>query len=107
MLGEILAEIVGEAAFGRLSRSRRTQLVIRFAFGALGTVLGIVGAVHWSRRPTPITNYVMHTSVVALFAFLAAFFLFNVALHRSWRWPAIGLALSFITLFASRVLLGP
>ena len=107
MLGEILTEIIGEAAFGRLSRSQRAGVVLRIAFGVLGAVLGLAGVVHFVRRPGPITNLPMHASILALFACLACFFLFNVALHRTWRWPGLAFVLSFVALFATRILLGP
>jgi hypothetical protein len=43
----------------------------------------------------------------ALFVFLACFSLFNIALKRSWRWPGAGFVLSFVALFATRILCGP
>lgn len=49
----------------------------------------------------------MLASVIAVFGSLAAFFLFNVALHRPWRWPGLGFVLSFVALFVTRVLFGP
>jgi hypothetical protein len=107
MIGEILAQIVGEAAFGRLSRSRRAQVLFRVGFGLLGFLLGVAGAVHFVRLSEPITNPALHASVLALFLFLAAFFLCNVALHRGWRWPGIGFVISFVALFATRILFGP
>jgi hypothetical protein len=42
-----------------------------------------------------------------MFAGVAAFSLFNVALRRAWRWPGLLVIASFVTLFLSRVLLGP
>jgi len=107
MIGEILAEIIGEAAFGRLSRSQRAQLLTRIGFGLLGAFLGIAGVVHFSVAQRPISNYPMHASMIALFVCMASFFLFNVALHRRWRWPGVGFVLSFISLFITRILLGP
>lgn len=44
--------------------------------------------------------------MVAMFAFLAAFFLFNVALGRTWRWPGVLFAFSFVSLFVTRILFG-
>jgi len=44
--------------------------------------------------------------VVALFAFLAVFCLFNVALARTWRWPGRMLVLSLVLLFVVRILFG-
>ena len=48
----------------------------------------------------------MSTSMVAVLAFLACFCLFNVALARTWRWPGWLFIVSFIALFASRIILG-
>ena len=106
MIGEILAELVGEAAFGRLGRSQRIQVALRVGFGLLGTFLGVAGAVHFWRTPGSISNPSLHASMQALFAFLACFSLFNIALKRSWRWPGAGFVLSFVALFATRILGG-
>lgn len=107
MLGEILAHIVGEAVFSRLTESERSRVVARVSFGLLGAVLGIAGALHFALRVRPITNTPVHASMVALFLCLACFFLLNVALHKRWRWPAVGFVLSFIALFVTRILFGP
>ena len=107
MIGEILAQVIGEAAFGRLGRSQRAQLLARVSFGLLGTFLGIAGTFHFALRVRPVTNFAMHASMVTLFLCLAAFFLFNVALHKRWRWPGVGFVLSFVALFATRILFGP
>lgn len=107
MLDELLVHIVGEAVFGRLNRSERARLVARVAFGLLGAALGAAGAVHFATRGEPITNAGMFASVVLLFLCMSAFFLFNVALHRPWRWPGVGFVLSFVSLFATRIALGP
>jgi hypothetical protein len=42
-----------------------------------------------------------------MFLSMAAFFLVNVALHRPWRWPAIGFVASVVTMFVTRITLGP
>lgn len=107
MLDDLLAQIFGEAAFGRLGRSRRAQLLARVFFGLLGAGLGAVGAVHFLRETGLTDNIAMRGSMVAMFAFLACFSLFNVALARSWRWPGQLFVTSFVALFLSRILLGP
>jgi hypothetical protein len=107
MIGDILAGLIGEAAFGRLGRSQRAQVVFRVGFGLLGASLGIAGAVHFARRPEPITNLPMHASMLAVFVFFACFWLFNVAMLRRWRWPGVGFVVSFVALFATRIFLGP
>ena len=106
MIDELLGELFGEAIFGRLSRSRRAQLLFRLFFGLLGTFLGLAGALHFVAW-RGVTNPGMKTGIVALFLFLACFSLFNVALGRRWRWPGICFALSFVGLFAARIFFGP
>jgi hypothetical protein len=106
MITEIIFELIGEAAFGRLNRSQRAQVLFRVFFGLLGTFLGLAGAYHFiASVETP--NKGMHASMVALFVFLALFSLFNVAFKRPWRWPGLGIIVSFVALFVTRVVLGP
>ncbi|HUO87463.1 MAG TPA: hypothetical protein VM617_08720 [Thermoanaerobaculia bacterium] len=107
MLDDILGELVGEAAFGRLGRSRRAQLVFRLLFGLLGAFLGLGGAIHFLRQPPDTTNVAMHLSMVALFVSLACFSLFNVGMARRWKWPGLCFVASFVALFATRILFGP
>jgi hypothetical protein len=107
MIDDLLGELFGEVVLGRLSRSRRAQLLARLFFGLLGTLLGLAGALQFTVGRRELTNSVMQASVVALFLFVACFSLFNVALGRRWRWPGIGFALSFVGLFAARILFGP
>jgi hypothetical protein len=105
MIDDLLGELFGEAVFGRLSRSRRAQLLARLFFGALGALLG--SALHFTVGRRDVTNPVMQASMIAVFLFLACFSLFNVALGRRWRWPGVCFALSFVGLFAARILFGP
>lgn len=107
MIDDLLGELFGEAVFGRLSRSRRAQLLARLFFGLLGALLGLIGAWHFTVGRRDVTNPVMQTSIIAIFLFLACFSLFNVALGRRWRWPGICFALSLVGLFAARILLVP
>jgi hypothetical protein len=89
-----------------LGRSRRAQLLARLFFGILGAFLGFAGAFHFAVGRRELTNSLMRGSIVALFLFLACFSLFNVALGRRWRWPGVCFALSFVSLFAARILFG-
>lgn len=106
MLTEIIFELIGEAAFGRLNRSQRAQVLLRVFFGLVGTFLGLAGAYHFIAS-VEISNKAMHASMVALFLFIALFSLFNVVLKRPWRWPGLGIVVSFILLFVTRIALGP
>jgi hypothetical protein len=74
-------------------------------FGLLGAGLGVTGAVHFVRAFAP-RHTAMSASMVAMFVFLAAFCLFNVALGRTWRWPGVLFGVSFVLLFATRILFG-
>lgn len=107
MIDEILAEIFGQVAFGRLTPSRRTQLLVRLFFGLLGAALGILGAVHFASRPDLASNAALRLSLVSTFVFLASFSLFNVGLGRPWKWPGRLFVLSFAAVFATRLLFGP
>jgi hypothetical protein len=107
MIDEILVELFGEMVFGRLSRSRRAQLLFRVFFGLLGAGLGVFGAVHFVRGGQDLGgNSAMRASMIAMFVFLASFSLFNIALGRKWQWPGIGFVVSFVALFASRLIFG-
>lgn len=106
MLIEIVFELIGEATFGRLNRSQKAQVLIRVFFGFLGVFLGLAGAYHFIAA-VEVSNRAMHASMVALFVFIALFSLFNVAFKRRWRWPGLGIVVSFVSLFATRVVFGP
>ena len=107
MIDDILGELLGEAAFGKLSKSRRAQLLFSLFFGLLGTVLGILGAVHFLRQPDLTQNGPLRVCMGGLFIFLACFSLFNVGLRRKWRWPGILFVVSLVGLFVARILFGP
>ena len=105
MLDELIAQLVGEAAFARLAPSRRAQILTRVFFGLLGTALGAIGVVYVLLRPrTP--NPGLHASMVLLFVFLACFCLFNVALVRRWRWPGLGFLGCLVSMFVMRIAFG-
>lgn len=106
MIDDLLAHLFGEAVFGRLSRSRRAQLLFRLFFGLLGAGLGIAGTVHFALKTDLTQNTAMRFSMIALFVFLASFSLFNVALGRKWRWPGVLFVISFVSLFATRIIFG-
>lgn len=107
MIDDLLAHLFGEAVFGKLGHSRRAQLLFRVFFGLLGAGLGVAGAVHFALKTDLTQNTAMRLSMIALFVFLASFSLFNVALGRKWRWPGVLFVLSFVSLFATRVIFGP
>jgi hypothetical protein len=106
MIGELLAELFGEAVLGRLGRSRQAQLIARLCFGLLGTGLCGFGAIHFMLKADLTNNVAMRGSMVAVFVFLACFSLFNVALARKWHWPLLLFIVSFVALFISRILFG-
>jgi hypothetical protein len=105
MLDDLIGQLLGEAVSRRLGHSTRAQVLARMFFGVLGAVLGAIGAVHFLRRPLP-SNVAMHASMVMVFVFLSCFSFFNVALHRSWRWPGLALLASLVSMFVTRIALG-
>ena len=105
MIDDILAGLFGEAVFARIGRSKRAQLLARVFFGLLGAALGIVGAIHFYRRMSGGLT-AMSASMIAMFVFLALFCLFNVALGRTWRWPSVMFVVSFVSMFAARIIFG-
>jgi hypothetical protein len=106
MFDDLLGELFRETVFGRLTPSRRAQLLVRMFFGLLGAGLGIAGAVHFARRPDVTSNTPMWVSMVAMFVFLASFSLFNVGLGRTWRWPGRLFLVSLGALFMARIAFG-
>ena len=106
MIDDILAGIFGEAVLGRLSNSRRAQLLLRLGFGILGAGLSVAGAIHFALKDDLTNNTAMRLSMMSLFVFLACFCLFNVAFARKWRWPGWLFVVSFVMLFVTRILFG-
>jgi len=96
----------GEMAFGRLSNTRRAQLIARLFFGILGCVLAVIGCYHFLTS-TVTSNVAVQSSIVALFLFLGCFSLFNIALGRKWGWPGKLFLLSLAAMFITRILFGP
>jgi hypothetical protein len=108
VIDEMLVEIFGEVALGRLGRSRRAQLLCRVFFGLLGAALSAGGAVYFVlRHDIAAANGAMRICMVAMFIFFGCFWLFNVALARQWRWPGAMFAVSFVSLFVTRIAFGP
>jgi hypothetical protein len=105
MFDDLIGQLLGQAVSRRLGHSERAQLLARLFFGGLGAVLGAIGAVHLLRRPLP-SNVATHVSMVLVFGFLGCFSLFNVALHRSWRWPGLALLASLVSMFVTRIVFG-
>ena len=107
MIDDILAGLFGELVFGRLNNSKRTQLILRMFFGFIGFILAGFGCYHFATATNITQNVALRGSMIAVFVFLGCFSLFNVALGRQWRWPGRLFILSFIALFAVRILYGP
>ena len=108
MIDEILAGIFDEGEFvvDGQGASRRAQLIVRLCFGLLGAGLATAGAVRFAWLP-PAANPAFAASIVAMFAFLGCFCLFNIALARTWRWPGLLFAVSFAAMFVTRIAFGP
>ena len=86
MLDDVLAGLLGEAVFGRLRKTERSQLLAHLFFGFLGTALGLAGAVYFPMT-VETANWGLLASMTAVFVSMSGFFLFNVTLAQPWRWP--------------------
>ena len=106
MIDELLAQLFGEAVFGRYTPSRRTRLLVRLAFGLLGAALGITGAAWMVLRPDG-ASPPMRLALALLLLSIGTFWLLNVGLARTWRWPGILVAASLVALIAARFIFGP
>ena len=107
VIDDLLGGLVGEALFGRLRSTPRAQLVARLCFGLLGTGLGLAGTIHALGGGIPAANAPMRASMIALFAFMTCFCLFNVALARPWRWPGLCFLVTLALMFVTRIAFGP
>ena len=107
MLDDLIGQLVGEAAFGRLNPSARAKLIVRLFFGLLGAGLGAAGAIYMVTNPPATTNTALVVSMVAMFLALGCFFLFNVGMARPWKWPGLAFVASFVAMFFARIALGP
>jgi hypothetical protein len=101
-LDDLLGTLFEDADLGT-SRSRRTTLVARMAFGLIGATLCLAGAYVFLTRADPGGTPVLRVCMAAVFASIAAFCLFNVMLGRSWKWPWLSVAACVIALFATRL----
>jgi hypothetical protein len=107
MLSDFLSSTIEDSTIGGRTRSRRGRVIARVFFGLLGFALCAVGALHFLLKPGLTSNGILRGSIVAMFLFFGSFWLLNVALASPSRWPLKLFALSFVALFASRMLLGP
>lgn len=81
----------------------RAQAVFRVLFGALGTLLAVAGMYHMVSYDAGLP---IRLAAIGVFVFMGCFFAFNVALHRTWRWPGLTFLASFVSLFLIRILFG-
>ncbi len=87
-----------------IGTSKRAQWVVRVLFGLLGTGLGVAGAWHMLDYEASLH---FRLAAVALFVFMAAFFLVNVTFLRRASWPGKGFVAVFVLLFVVRIVFGP
>lgn len=106
MLGDLIGELFGELVFGRLKASRRVQLLTRLFFGLLGAGLSAAGAYHILFQ-VETGNAAFRASGVGLFVFFGSVWLFNVALGRQWKWPAVMTGVALVSMFVTRIAGGP
>jgi hypothetical protein len=62
--------------------------------------------VHFATRPDVTTNGAFKASVIGMMGFFGAFWLFNVAFGRTWKWPVLGFVGAFVSMFVTRIAFG-
>ena len=100
---DLLAGLV-EGYRGSRTPSGRWQIAARLFFGAAGCMLAAIGTIVFLQRTEP--TFPLRATFVMLFVSIGAFFLFNVLLARTWRWPALLFAGSFVAMFVVRIVWG-
>lgn len=103
MLDDLLEGVLESWAAGR-TVSRRTQLVARLFFGALGTGLSVAG-MYFTMGYKAGLHFRLAGTI--LFFFLGCFCFFNIALFKRWGWPGRYFLYSLGALFVVRILFGP
>jgi hypothetical protein len=87
--------------------SKRTQTILRIAFGVLGTSLAAIGMWHaLFGAKFEADGLLFRLAMVNVFAFVGFFSAFNVVLHKPWRWPGRGVLASLVLLFVVRLAFG-
>lgn len=105
MLDDILQALV-QGYLGSRTPSERWRKLARLFFGLLGAGLSFAGAVVIVGRERT-ASLPLRFSFLLLFIGFGSIWLFNVALARKWRWPAVLLFVSLPLIFFVRIVLGP
>ncbi|MFZ5496117.1 MAG: hypothetical protein ACOZE5_12380 [Verrucomicrobiota bacterium] len=103
MLDDLLETLLTDVDLG-LKSSRRTQVILRIFFGALGVLLSAAGV--WQMLFRLQGGLHLRLCAASMFGLLAAFCLCNVCLLKKWRWPGVLFAISFGMLFVVRIVFG-
>jgi hypothetical protein len=104
MLDDLFESLFEDVDLG-LKSSKRAQIVLRIAFGALGLGLAVVGAWHMLYRAEGGVH--LRLGAAGMFLLLASFCFFNICLLKPWRWPGVLFLASFGLLFVLRIVFGP
>ena len=103
MIDDIIGDILGDIIAGS-NPSKRSQVLVRIFFGLLGSVLSAAGMV---KTYTYDAGLAFRLAGMFLFGMLLCFCVFNIVLHRKWKWPGRLFLLSLPLLFAVRIIFGP
>jgi hypothetical protein len=106
MIDDVLEGLFGEYLRSRVPHSKRAELLTRVFFGLLGAGLGLAGAWYFAARADVGGRVTMRATMILTFLFMSCFWLFNVALLRTWRWPMVMTAGSFIATILVRLIIG-
>ena len=102
----MLEELIESIDLGSGSDPNRAQLIIRIMIGLTGTLLAAVGAIKALVDGFNGAGLEFRMAGGMMFILLGCFCLFNIALHRTWRWPGRGFWISLAGLFVVRIIFG-
>ena len=88
------------------SPGRRGQTVIRVLVGLVGALLALAGLYKGIVEGFGGAGLMFRAAGCLVFGFLLCLCMFNVALHRPWRWPGLGFVASLVAIFLVRVIFG-
>ena len=102
----MLEDLIESIDIGNRSDSGRSQAIIRILIGLMGTMLAAIGAIKALMDGFNGAGLAFRMAGGTMFILLGCFCLFNIALHRTWRWPGRGFWISLAGLFLVRILFG-
>ena len=102
----MIEDLIESIDLGSRGDSERSQTIIRIFIGLTGTLMAAIGAIKALMDGFNGAGLAFRMAGGTMFILLGCFCLFNIALHRTWRWPGRGFWISLAGLFLVRIFFG-